>query len=45
MRRYRLKDDNYMRVDTNQGSVEGQDPTTGAEISEHLRIWDGVNKE
>ena len=40
-----LKDETVTRLDTNQGPVEGQDPRTGQITSEHMRIWNEINKE
>jgi len=40
-----LLDDDYIRLDTNQGLVEVSDPISGKEITEHKRIWLIVNKE
>ena len=40
-----LLDDDYTRLDTNQGLLQVIDPRTGEETTEHKRIWLIVNKE
>jgi hypothetical protein len=40
-----LKDYDVTRLDTNMGPVEGVDPRTGLVVSEHMRIWNEVNKD
>jgi hypothetical protein len=39
-----IKDDEFTRLDTNQGPEDGIEPRTGQSISEHMRIWNEVNK-
>lgn len=40
-----IKDCDVTHLDTNQGHVEGVDPRTGLTVTEHMRIWNEVNKD
>jgi hypothetical protein len=39
-----IKDDEFTWLDTNQGLEDGIEPRTGQAISEHMRIWNEMNK-